>query len=211
MKKLVLGLVLNMSVLASFAQTSVPISTQTAVVKQLPLDKSPMDMAYFPSDYPLLKTQNKTTQPPMIRVIYSRPQRDNRTIFGELVEYNKVWRLGANEATEIEFFKDAVIAGKKIVKGRYTLYAVPSPDKWTIVINKDTDTWGAFVYDEKKDLLRTDVPVQKLADTLDVFSIELTKTEKGAAMTIAWENVSVTIPIEIKESTPALPIKSTKK
>src|SRR5215213_9902757 len=76
------------------------------------LDKSPMDMSYFPSDYPILKTQNKATASPVARVVYSRPQKDNRVIFGNLVEYNKVWRLGANEATEIEFFKDVSIAGK---------------------------------------------------------------------------------------------------
>jgi hypothetical protein len=55
-------------------------------------------MAYFPVDYPTLKTQNKTSPAPLMRVIYSRPQRDNRVIFGELVEYGKVWRLGANES-----------------------------------------------------------------------------------------------------------------
>src|SRR5205085_1346659 len=116
--------------------------------------KSPMDMAYYPTDYPLLKGQNKMSQAPLARIIYSRPQRDNRVIFGDLIEYNKVWRLGANESTEIEFFKDAVIGGKKIPKGRYTLYAIPTPTKWTVILNKDTDSWGAFVYDAKKDLLR---------------------------------------------------------
>jgi hypothetical protein len=157
-----------------------------------------MDMAYFPTDYPTLKTQSKATQPPLMRVIYSRPQRDNRTIFGELVEYGKVWRLGANEATEVEFFKDATIGGKKVLKGRYTLYAIPDTSKWTIIINKDTDTWGAFIYDPKKDVLRTDVPVQKLATPVEPFSMIFNKTDKGAGLVIAWDRYSVTLPIEIK-------------
>ena len=135
---------------------------------------------------------------PLARVIYSRPQRDNRVIFGDLIEYNKVWRLGANEATEIEFFKDVTVSGKKIPRGRYTLYAIPTPTKWTIIINKDMDTWGAFVYNEKKDVLRTDVPVQTLAAPVEAFSMNFIKSDKGANLYIAWENVSVSLPIEIK-------------
>ena len=152
MKKTALLLFICASSLATLAQTTAAqTSTQPPLVAKLPpLDKSPLDMAYFPVDYPMIKTQNKTTQQPLARVIYSRPQRDNRTIFGELIEYGKVWRLGANEATEIEFFKDAYVGGKKVLKGRYTLYAIPQETKWTLIINRDTDTWGAFVYDPKK-------------------------------------------------------------
>jgi hypothetical protein len=197
MKKLLFGSLLAFIALSGNAQTQAPINS--SLVSKLPaLDKSPMDMCYFPTDYPLLKTQNKATASPLVRVIYSRPQRDNRVIFGDLIEYNKVWRLGANEATEIEFFKDVTIAGKKIPKGRYTLYAIPNPTKWTIIINKDMDTWGAFVYNEKKDVLRTDVPVQALAAPVEVFSMNFIKADKGASLYIAWENVSVSLPIDIK-------------
>jgi hypothetical protein len=182
-------------------QTSLNTSTTTPVlqpVKVPALDKSPMDMSYYPADYPILKTQNKTTTQPIVRVVYSRPQKDNRIIFGQLVEYNKVWRLGANEATEIEFFKDVTIAGKKVLKGRYTIYAIPTESKWTIILNKDTDTWGAFVYDEKKDVLRTDVPVQSLPTPVEAFSMNFNKTDKGMDLFIAWDNVSVNLPISIK-------------
>jgi hypothetical protein len=182
-------------------QTSLNTSTTTPVlqpVKVPALDKSPMDMSYYPADYPILKTQNKTTTQPIVRVVYSRPQKDNRIIFGQLVEYNKVWRLGANEATEIEFFKDVTIAGKKVLKGRYTIYAIPTESKWTIILNKDTDTWGAFVYDEKKDVLRTDVPVQSLPTPVEAFSMNFNKTDKSMDLFIAWDNVSVNLPISIK-------------
>src|SRR5438093_10216617 len=111
---------------------------QSETIKTPPLDKSPMDMAYYPDNYPVLKIQDKATEPVVARVIYSRPQKNNRVIFGELVEYNKVWRLGANEATEIEFFKDVKIGGKKIPKGKYTLYALVNPDQWAIIVNKET-------------------------------------------------------------------------
>ena len=182
------------SSLSTSSATSAPVQP----VKVPALDKSPMDMAYFPADYPILKTQNKATVAPVARVVYSRPQKDNRVIFGQLVEYNKVWRLGANEATEIEFFKDVTIAGKKITKGRYTLYAIPTETKWTLILNKDTDTWGAFVYDEKKDVLRTMVPVQILPEPVEAFSMNFNKTDKGMDLFIAWDTVSVNLPITAK-------------
>jgi hypothetical protein len=203
MKKSSFAIAFLFFALASKAQTQAALNTSAATsvqqaVKVPALDKSPMDMAYFPADYPILKTQNKATTPPVARVIYSRPQKDNRVIFGQLVEYNKVWRLGANEATEIEFFKDVTIGGKKVAKGRYTLYAIPTETKWTIILNKDTDTWGAFVYDDKKDVLRTDVPVEILNTPVEAFSMNFNKTSKGMDLFIAWDNVSVTLPVVVK-------------
>ncbi|MFL5788844.1 MAG: DUF2911 domain-containing protein [Flavisolibacter sp.] len=172
---------------------------QTALNMKFPsLDKSPMDMAYFPDNYPMRKTQEKTNEPLVARVIYSRPQKNDRVIFGDLIEYGKVWRLGANEATELEFFKDVIIGNKKVAKGRYTLYAIPNSDHWTIIINKDTDTWGAFIYDQKKDILRIDEPVQKTPGTVEVFTMNFTKTTNGANLLMSWENASVTLPISFK-------------
>jgi hypothetical protein len=204
MKKISFVIACSLLLTIATAQTQVSLSSSTVAaaqatsVKTPALDKSPLDMSYFPDDYPKLKTQNKATQAAIARVIYSRPQKDNRVIFGELVEYNKVWRMGANEATEIEFFKDVTIGGKKVAKGRYTIYAIPTQTQWTIILNKDTDSWGAFVYDEKKDVLRTDVPVQNLQDPVDAFSMSFSKSDKGANLNIAWENVSVSLPIEFK-------------
>src|SRR2546428_189379 len=96
---------------------SVVSIAQSGDSKLTPVDKSPMDMSYYPNNYPVLKIQDKITEPLVARIIYSRPQKNGRTIFGELVEYGKVWRMGANEATEIEFYKNVKIGGKKIPKG----------------------------------------------------------------------------------------------
>ena len=159
------------------------------------LDQSPMDMSYYPAGYPVLKIQNKITEPLVMRVIYSRPQLNGRKVFGELQKLGEVWRLGANEATEIEFFKDVSINNKKIKKGRYTLYCIPYLDKWTIIINKETDTWGSFKYDEKKDLIRVDVPVQKQGEVLDAFVMVFEKTTTGANLIIAWDDIKVNLPI----------------
>lgn len=160
-----------------------------------PLDKSPMDMSYYPDNFPMLKIQDKITEPLVARVIYSRPQKSGRVIFGGLVEYGMVWRLGANEATEIEFFKPVRIGGKKIPKGRYTLYALVNENSWTFIVNKETDIWGAFKYDAKKDICRIEVPVQKTDELVEVLAMVFEKTSGGADLVIAWDNVKAALPI----------------
>ncbi len=160
-----------------------------------PIDKSPMDMSYYPNGYPVLKIQDKITEPLVARVIYSRPQKGGRVIFGELLEYGKVWRLGANEATEIEFFKDVKVNAKKIKKGRYTMFCIPYADKWTIIFNKETDTWGSFKYDTKKDLVQVDLPVQKQAENTEEFVMVFEKSANGANLLIAWDDVKLSLPI----------------
>jgi Protein of unknown function (DUF2911) len=160
-----------------------------------PLDKSPADISYYPNNYPVLKIQDKITELLAARVIYSRPKKEGRVIFGGLVEYGKVWRLGANEATEIEFFKHVKVNGKKIGKGRYTLYAIVNENSWTIIINKETDTWGAFKYDATKDLVRIDVPVQKSTDLVESLAMIFEKSTTGTNLIIAWDTVKVALPI----------------
>jgi hypothetical protein len=160
-----------------------------------PLDKSPMDMSYYPFNYPILKIQDKTKDPPIARVIYGRPQKDGRNIFGDLEPYGKVWRLGANEATEIEFYIDVKSGNTKIKKGRYTMYALLNAATWTIILNKDTDTWGAFKYDSAKDAARLPVPVQKQSDPIEIFTMVFEKDgDKSASLVIAWDTVLVKLP-----------------
>ena len=159
------------------------------------IDKSPMDMSYYPNAYPILKIQDKLTEPLIARVIFSRPQKNGRAIFGELLEYGKVWRLGANEATEIEFYQNVKIGNTKIKKGRYTLYSIPLAEKWTMIINKETDTWGAFKYDQTKDLTRIEVPVQKQSEILEAFAMTFEKTSTGANLLMAWDDFKVALPI----------------
>jgi hypothetical protein len=161
------------------------------------LDKSPMDMSYYPPNYPILKIQNKANGDAIARVIYSRPQRQGRKVFGELVEYGKVWRLGANEATEIEFFQTVRIGGKKIPRGRYTLYALVNETSWDIILNKDIDVWGAFKYDMEKDLVRVTVPVQKADSLADALYMYFEQTAEGIQLVIGWEQVVVLLPIKL--------------
>ena len=151
-------------------------------------------MSYYPANYPVLKINDKITEPLAARVVYSRPQKAGRSIFGGLLKFGEVWRMGANEATEIEFFKHVRLGGKKISKGRYTLYAIVNETSWTIIINKETDTWGSFKYDATKDLVRKEVPVQKMDTILESMAMAFEKTSTGFNLIVAWDNVKATIP-----------------
>lgn len=161
------------------------------------LDKSPMDMSYWPDQYPLLKFQGKVTTQPYARVIYGRPQRDGRVIFGDLIRYNELWRLGANEATEIEFYQNVKIGGKPVPKGKYTVYCIPAESDWTFILNRDTDSWGAFKYDIKKDVVRVKVKIKKNSIPTETFSIYFDKTATGASMVVSWDVVSAALPISL--------------
>ena len=183
-------------VVTSVIAISVAVNAQMAVqFTAPPLDKSPMDVSYYPANFPILKIQNKATEPLIARVIYSRPQKNGRVVFGELVEYGKVWRLGANEATEIELYKDVKIDNTRLKKGRYSMYAIPFQDKWTLIFNKETDIWGAFQYDDKKDVLRTEIKLEKQQEPVEAFTLLFDKTDSGANMIMAWDNVKATLPI----------------
>ena len=125
--------------------------TLQAQTKLPAVDKSPMDMSYYPVGYPVQKMQGKVIEPLVARVIYSRPQKNGRVVFGELVEYGRVWRLGANEATEIEFFQNVKVGTTKLKKGKYSMYCVPYTDKWTVIINNDLNAKDYEEYYSKSD------------------------------------------------------------
>lgn len=163
--------------------------------KPTDLDKSPLDVSYYPANFPILKMKGQAVKEPFARLIYSRPQKKGREIFGNEVKYNEVWRLGANEATELELFKSAVIGGKTIPKGRYSLFCIPTQGKWTIIVNKDNYSWGSFTYNSKQDLARVDVPVQTTKDDVEALTMYFDQQSKNTALIIIWENLKVSLPI----------------
>lgn len=175
------------------------LSMHTAVPANplLAIDRSAMDMTYFPVDYPILKTSGKIQTPPLARVIYSRPQRQGRTIFGNLVPYGQPWRLGANEATEIELFGKTTIQGKSVEKGRYILYCIPQEDNWTIVFNSNLFTWG-LKPNAADDVYRFTIPVQQTEHTLEHFTMVFTPSETGADLVIGWEQSEARLPFQFQ-------------
>ncbi|MEI8073458.1 MAG: DUF2911 domain-containing protein [Bacteroidota bacterium] len=189
MKQLLLSLFLFASI-SSFAQP-----------KATDLDKSPMDMSYWPANYPILKMSGKAKDQPIARIIYGRPLKNGRTIFGGIINYNEMWRLGANEATEIETFRSIKIGGKILAKGRYTVYCLPKENKWTIIFNKDNFCWGNFTYDSKKDLIRTDIDVEKNTESVEAFTIYFDDTKNGANLIFLWDDIKTSLPIALVDET----------
>lgn len=159
-----------------------------------PVDISPMDMVYFPVDYPVLKMTQKSIAPPVARVIYSRPHREGRKIFGELLKYGEPWRLGANEATEIEFFKSVKIQGKPVQSGRYVLYCIPNADNWIIALNNNTYSWGLKI-PQGKDVNRFTIPIENLHASTEFFTMFFEETETGADLVMTWDNIMTRLPI----------------
>lgn len=169
----------------------------TAMAQQKPtdLDKSPLDVCYYPSNFPILKMKGQAAEEPYARVVYSRPQKKGREIFGNEVKYNEVWRLGANEATELELFRPAKLGNTKLAKGRYSLFCIPTANKWTIVVNKDVFSWGSFTYKSDKDVARIEVPVQTTDEDVEAFTMYFDNAKSGAVLQILWENLKVGLPI----------------
>lgn len=170
------------------------LSVVSGQLKPTDLDNSPLDISYLPHDYPKKRLSGQNVGEPLARVVYSRPQKRGRHIFGEEVKYNEVWRLGANESTEIEFFKNATVGGKRIPKGRYTMYCIPSLNKWTIIFNKDNYNWGSFMYRADRDLARIDVPLIRNSEPVEALTMYFENSGSNQ-LVIMWDQVRVNVPI----------------
>jgi hypothetical protein len=159
------------------------------------VDASPMDMIYYPIDYPKLKMGDSISTPPEARIIYSRPHLQGRHLFTQILKYGEHWRLGANESTELQLFKSVNIQGKKIAAGRYILYCIPQPGKWTIVLNSNIDTWGLH-QDTTKDVARFEIPSTKSNARLEYFTMAFEKTRFAINLLMAWDDTEARLPME---------------
>lgn len=175
------------------------ISTAAFSQKMPGIDKSPMDMSYYPNDFAhdrKFAPKLIGDMPAIVRVIYSRPAKKNRDIFGSMIKYGAVWRVGANEAAEIKFYRNVTIKGKKVKAGTYALYTIPNADEWTIILSTDLDQWGAYSYTEDKDVLRVSVPVKSSEEVVENFTIQFVKsTDKETTMKMAWDKTLIEVPI----------------
>jgi hypothetical protein len=169
----------------------VAVFADFAAAQKLPgLDPSPADIALFPA-------RRERGTPLIAKVTYGRPLKKGRTMLGGTEAYGKVWRTGANESTEIKLYKDVTFGDKKIPAGTYTLYTIPDKDEWTVIFNSKLDTWGAYEYDESKDVARIKVPAGKTESEVEAFTIAFDGGKDGTGtMALAWENTLVKVPIK---------------
>ena len=177
----------------------IPVSVNDSIT--LSIDKSPMDMIYFPDDYPKQKMITPDLANPVARVIYSRPQKNGRNIFADssvtqnvIQQYGQEWRLGANEATEIEFFKPVSINGKTLATGRYIMYCIPYSDKWKIIFNENLYSWGLHI-DKTKDIAQIELPVIKNNIQIEYFTMLFQKSTYGCNLVMAWGDIKVVLPV----------------
>lgn len=133
-----------------------------------------------------------------ITVDYGRPAVKGRTIFGDLVPFGKVWRAGANGSTKITFGQDFMFGGKMVKKGSYGLFIIPKNNEWEIILNNDADGWGAYAFDEKKNVISISVPVMKTMESQEWFKIDFENlSEEKVMMTIGWDKTKVMVPIMV--------------
>jgi tetratricopeptide (TPR) repeat protein len=146
-----------------------------------------------PSPGASVKTVVGTTD---VTINYHRPGVKGRKIWGELVPYGQVWRLGANEATTITFADAVKVQGKDVPAGTYGLFAIPAQDKWTLILNKKAEQWGAYFYKAEEDFLRFEVQPQAGPFT-EWMVFEITPSGNGKAVVeMAWENLRVPFTVE---------------
>ena len=140
-------------------------------------------------------TVSQTVGTTDITITYGRPAINDRTIFGDLVPYGKVWRTGANESTALVVSDDVTIEGNELEAGTYSLYTIPGKDEWTIIINSKL-SWGTQ-YDKSKDVLRFTVAPQK-ADFMErlLFYFE-DVTQESATVVLHWNSTKVPFTINI--------------
>ena len=131
-----------------------------------------------------------------IVVEYSRPSSRGRTIMGGLVPWNRIWRTGANRATHLYTQSDLRFGAVTVPAGTYTLYTVPNPEMWNLVINRETGQWG-LVYHYDQDLARIPVKPETLVDPVDTLTIRLDPTAEGGVLSIAWERTRIALPFAV--------------
>lgn len=149
------------------------------------MDVSPMDAASYPDDY---RNSDK-----LIKITYSRPQLKGREL-SSLTPNGKVWRTGANEATELTLYVDMKLGDTTIKAGTYTFCTIPGDSEWTAIINKDLNVWGSYFYNEANDVVRLNVPVTSSEDFVEAFSIVFEESDNGVDMHLGWGNARVKVP-----------------
>jgi Protein of unknown function (DUF2911) len=133
-----------------------------------------------------------------ITVDYSSPRADGRKIFGSLVPYGEVWRAGANKATTFVTTTDLKVGGKDVPAGSYTIFALPTSDKWTLIISKKTGEWGIPYPGADSDFARIDMKPSSLPSPVENFTIAFDKTSGGCTLRMEWENTRASIEITAK-------------
>ncbi len=176
-----------------------------------PMDKSVMDAAFYPAGAAKRQFAKSDEQrmalEPQIRILYSRPALKDRNIFRStedrkdgITQYGKSWRLGANESTELLLMKDAMIGGKMVKAGRYSIVVTPMEKEWMIHINSENDGWGNYSHKPEMDVVTTTIPVTMDSNSLENLSITLyaPNDDNTIHMKMGWGTYRAEMPIVLQ-------------
>lgn len=154
-----------------------------------------------PRPSPLALTQITLQDGTYVKIHYSSPRKRGREIFGGLEPYGEVWRFGANEATELTTTQPILFGDTELPAGTYALFAIPTEETWTIIVNENLGQWGAFSYAEDDDVFRIEVPAESTDQTYEAFTINLEENEgqPGASMIAVWDDTRIRVPIRPQE------------
>ena len=149
------------------------------------------------------ETVNYSADNSDFEVIYSRPFKNERLIFGSqeegaLVPFGKYWRTGANAATTFETSSGIMFNDQKLDAGKYRLYTIPGEDSWQIILNSESDKFFAISEpDYSKDVIKTSImPTIKEKNTVEQFTIGFSKNTIGVEMYLMWDTTVVSIPLK---------------
>jgi hypothetical protein len=136
-----------------------------------------------------------------LEVFYNRPSKRNRTVFGGIVAFNQVWRTGANEATTFETNQSLKIGNDYLVAGKYTLWTIPGENTWEIIFNGKQYPWGVndameAMREPDYDVLSITVPVQKLENPVEQFTIAFDNSTDNLSLTMAWDTSKIVVPLK---------------
>lgn len=188
-----------MFLLAGFALIGA-IDTNAQELEFPGLDASPMDAAHYPADAAFRNylSEDAPNRDLKIKVLYSRPNKKERAIFGALVPYGQDWRLGANEATEVTFYQAVGIDGQTIPAGTYTMFAQVYPEHWIIKISTERFIAGTANRDISQDIASVIVPTTTVANVREAFTIGFQKVDEGKAnMVFEWDQTRAVLPINL--------------
>lgn len=151
-------------------------------------------------DLPMPSPESETEQMiglAEVEISYSRPSMKGRTIFGDLVPLDEMWRTGANKCTTIETNEDITVNGKELAAGTYSIFTIPGKEMWTIIFNKNTELWGTGGYNAEEDALRLEVKAGMMSDKVETFTIDFSDvTTSSAHLNIYWESTKVSVKLE---------------
>ncbi len=197
MKKYLSALTIVMLLIVSSCQNKETKTVEGKEVKK-EVKKAPPARVESPQPSPFSTLEQKVGLTD-VTVAYSRPGMKGRTIFGDLVPYDKVWRTGANANTTVTFSTDVMIGDKNVKAGTYALYTKPSEKSWEVLLYSDSKNWGnPKEWDAAKVVAKATVDVLKMPMKIETFTITIDDlTNDSALLGILWEDVYVGLPITV--------------